>query len=288
MASNNIIQLINIHKSFGATHVLKGISLEVARNEVVVIIGPSGGGKSTLLRTINLIGPPDQGEVWIDGTRLFSCEGTARKKTIGQEDLRRMREEIGMVFQQIDLFPHRKVIDNVMEGPLWVRKTHIDKARSEGMGLLERFGLAEHAEKHPAQLSGGQQQRVAICRALAMHPKIMLFDEPTASLDPELVGEVLVVMKELADEGMTMVVVTHEMGFASQVADRVIFMDNGFLVEEGNPTKVFSDPESERTRRFLARVLKPLEEPEDLPTGRGDHSSDRPHAKAAKCDGENS
>ena len=186
--ADTLIRLTNINKSFGTTHVLKNISTYVNRGEVVVVIGPSGGGKSTLLRTINLIGPPDLGEVWLDGQTIFRAREGERSQQVNREDLRKVREKIGMVFQQSNLFPHRKVIENVMEGPVWVHKTPVKQARHAAMDLLERFGLAEHAEKHPYQLSGGQQQRVSICRALAMQPKIMLFDEPTASLDPELVG----------------------------------------------------------------------------------------------------
>jgi ABC-type polar amino acid transport system ATPase subunit len=266
-----LIRLTDIHKSYGTHHVLRGITLEVGRSEVLVIIGPSGGGKSTLLRTINLLGPPDSGEVWVDGRMIFSrrstsgngSDGSAQpprssQSAIKSRELQQAREEIGMVFQQINLFPHRKVIDNVMEGPLWVRHTDREVARASALTLLARFGLAAHAEKHPSQLSGGQQQRVAICRALAMQPRIMLFDEPTASLDPELVGEVLVVMKELADDGMTMVVVTHEMGFARNVGNRVLFIDEGTIVEAGPPEQMFGEPKNERTKKFLGRVLDPL------------------------------
>lgn len=262
MNSRLLIRLADIHKSFGSHEVLKGVSMEVAQGEVVVLIGPSGTGKSTLLRTINLLGRPDSGEVWVDGVTLFKSEEGAGKKSVNSSQLRRAREEIGLVFQQSNLFPHRKVVDNVMEGPLWVRKTPKDEARKAAMALLERFGLGNHALKHPAQLSGGEQQRVSICRALAMRPKIMLFDEPTASLDPELVGEVLIVMKELAEEGMTMVVVTHEMGFARQVADRVLFMAEGNIVEQGTPEQMYSAPRNPRTQQFLRSVLSPLEEAE--------------------------
>lgn len=260
MSAETLIRLTDIHKSYGSTPVLKGISLEVRRSEVVVMIGPSGAGKSTLLRTINLLGPPDTGEVWVDGEVLFSAGSGRNHTSLSRAGLRRAREEIGMVFQSINLFPHRKVVENVMEGPIWVRKTPAAEAREAALKLLARFGLAEHAEKQPHQLSGGQQQRVAICRALAMQPRIMLFDEPTASLDPELVGEVLVVMKGLADEGMTMVVVTHEMGFARQVGDRIVVMEKGAIVEQGTPAQIFSAPQSPFTRRFLSRVLNPLED----------------------------
>jgi ABC-type polar amino acid transport system ATPase subunit len=260
MTSDIQIRLTDIHKSYGETHVLKGVSLEVLTSEVVVIIGPSGSGKSTLLRTINLLGPPDSGEIWIDGLIIFDGKPNEKPSVISKESLRQAREEIGMVFQQSNLFPHRKVIENIMEGPVWVRKTPSSEARDLAMELLTRFDLAEHAEKHPTQLSGGQQQRVAICRALAMQPKVMLFDEPTASLDPELVGEVLVVMKGLADEGMTMVVVTHEMNFARQVGDRIIFIDDGVILEEGSPSQIFTAPSNPRTQRFLSQVLNPLDE----------------------------
>jgi ABC-type polar amino acid transport system ATPase subunit len=252
-----LIRLTDLHKSYGAAHVLKGVSLQVRRGEVLVIIGPSGGGKSTLLRTINMLGPPDSGEVWVDGHLLFSSQQSRRA---GSAELRAARQEIGMVFQQSNLFPHRKVIENVMEGPVWARHKPAADARQQAMELLARFGLEDHAQKHPSQLSGGQQQRVAICRALAMQPRIMLFDEPTASLDPELVGEVLLVMDQLAKDGMTMVVVTHEMGFARQVADRVMFMDAGAIVEESVPSTIFRSPRSERTQRFLSRILNPLGE----------------------------
>ena len=209
MKNEIAVKLVNIQKSYGPVNVLNNVNLEVKTKEVLVIICPSGGGKSTLLRTVNLLGEPDSGEVWVQGQNIFSSNQDTQLTT---EILRKTREEIGMVFQTSNLFLHRRVVENVMEGPVWVRKTNVKEARQDALELLERFGLAEHSEKFPSQLSGGQQQRVAICRALAMKPKLMLFDEPTASLDPELVGEVLLVMKRLADEGMTMIVVTHEMG----------------------------------------------------------------------------
>ena len=265
MDSEALIRLTGLNKKYGPAHVLKDVSLEVRRSEVVVIIGPSGAGKSTLLRTINLLGPPDWGEVWVDGVTLFSAAPNGRPRTLDAAALRRVREEIGMVFQGINLFPHRKVIENVMEGPVWVRGTPAADARAAALRLLDRFGLVEHAEKRPNQLSGGQQQRAAICRALAMQPRIMLFDEPTASLDPELVGEVLLVMKELADEGMTMVVVTHEMGFARQVGDRIVVMEKGAIIEIGPPGEIFGAPQSPVTRRFLSRVLNPLQAAPERP-----------------------
>jgi polar amino acid transport system ATP-binding protein len=253
-----MIRLTNIHKSFGAVHVLQGISLEVGAGEAVVIIGPSGSGKSTLLRTMNLLGPPDSGAVEIEGKVIFrhGLEGPDIRSR--GDELRRLRTEVGMVFQQINLFPHRTVLENVMEGPIWARHATANDARAKAAGLLGRFGLAAQAAKHPRQLSGGQQQRAAICRALAMEPRIMLFDEPTASLDPELVGEVLVVMKGLAEGGMTMVVVTHEMGFAREVGSQVVFLDEGVIVEQAPPAELFGDPKHARTRRFLDRVLNPL------------------------------
>ena len=256
MKNEIAVKLVNIQKSYGPVNVLNNVNLEVKTKEVLVIIGPSGGGKSTLLRTVNLLGEPDSGEVWVQGQNIFSSNHDTQLTT---EILRKTREEIGMVFQTSNLFLHRRVVENVMEGPVWVRKTNVKEARQDALELLERFGLAEHAEKFPSQLSGGQQQRVAICRALAMKPKLMLFDEPTASLDPELVGEVLLVMKRLADEGMTMIVVTHEMGFARQVGDRIIFIDDGIIIEEDSPDKIFSKPKNDRTKKFLKSVLNPLQ-----------------------------
>ena len=261
--SEPMIRLKDIHKSFGSTHVLRGVSLDVGDGETVVIIGPSGSGKSTLLRTINLLGQPDSGEVAIEGKTVFRQAGNERGMTMHGGDLRLLRAEVGMVFQQINLFPHRTVLENVMEGPIWVRRAGPAEAKTQALELLERFGLGDQGGKHPRQLSGGQQQRVAICRALAMRPRIMLFDEPTASLDPELVGEVLVVMQELASSGMTMVVVTHEMGFAREVGTRVVFFDEGEILEAAPPSEIFESPRHERTRRFLDRVLHPLGEKVD-------------------------
>jgi ABC-type polar amino acid transport system ATPase subunit len=257
MTEGLLIKVTGVRKSFGSHEVLKGVDLRVRRGEVVVIVGPSGGGKSTLLRTVNLLGPPDRGEVWVDGQTIFR-RGLNGEQDVRLSNLTKVRTEIGTVFQHINLFPHRRVIENVMEGPVWVRRTSAAEARTAALALLTRFGLAAHAEKFPSQLSGGQQQRVAICRALAMNPKIMLFDEPTASLDPELVGEVLVVMKQLADEGMTMVVVTHEMGFAREVGDRVLFIDDGQVLEEAPPSQFFTAPRHARTQQFLGRLLNPL------------------------------
>ena len=240
-----IIQMQNVNKWFGALHVLKDVNLDVQKGEVVVIIGPSGSGKSTLIRTINRLEEIQKGRIVVDGIEL-------------NRDVRNIdavRKEVGMVFQSFNLFPHMTVLENITLAPRIVRKWPREKAEQIAMELLERVDIADQAEKYPAQLSGGQQQRVAIARALAMQPKIMLFDEPTSALDPEMVGEVLDAMKELAKSGMTMLVVTHEMGFAREVADRVIFMDMGEIIEEGEPDQVFSHPQHERTQSFLARIL---------------------------------
>jgi glutamine transport system ATP-binding protein len=242
---NPIIQVRNLKKSFGPNEVLKGISVDIATREVVVVIGPSGSGKSTFLRCLNLLEEPQGGDIQIEGVSLMDP----------RTNISDVRAEVGMVFQQFNLFPHMKVVDNITIAPVRVRKWPIDKARAKAMELLTKVGLAEKANAFPASLSGGQAQRVAIARALAMEPKIMLFDEPTSALDPEMVGEVLAVMKDLAKEGMTMVVVTHEMGFAREVGDRVLFMEQGLVVEEGSPAEVFERPKHERTRTFLSKVL---------------------------------
>ncbi|MCT1903091.1 amino acid ABC transporter ATP-binding protein [Oceanobacillus sojae] len=240
-----MITVQDLHKSFGDNEVLKGINCEVEEKEVVCVIGPSGSGKSTFLRCLNLLEDITSGNVIVDGYNL-------KDKTT---DINMIRTEVGMVFQQFNLFPHKTVIENVMLAPRKVRKISVQEARERGEALLKKVGLAEKADQYPAQLSGGQQQRVAIARALAMEPKLMLFDEPTSALDPELVGEVLEVMKQLAKEGMTMVVVTHEMGFAREVADRVLFMDEGIIMEENTPEIIFTNPTSERTKNFLNKVL---------------------------------
>ncbi|SEC24082.1 amino acid ABC transporter ATP-binding protein, PAAT family [Paramicrobacterium humi] len=240
-----IIHVSDLHKKFGDLEVLKGINCDVEPSEVVCVIGPSGSGKSTFLRCLNLLEEITSGDVVIDGQSL----------TAKDVDINAVRTEIGMVFQQFNLFPHKSVIENIMLAPMKVRKLSRAEARERGVRLLEKVGLAAKADAYPAQLSGGQQQRVAIARALAMEPKMMLFDEPTSALDPELVGEVLAVMKQLALEGMTMVVVTHEMGFAREVGDRVMFMDGGVVVEEGKPEDIFDRPQSARTREFLNKVL---------------------------------
>ncbi|GAA0204911.1 amino acid ABC transporter ATP-binding protein [Selenomonas dianae] len=239
-----MIEIKGLRKSFGSDEVLKGIDLSIAEKEVVVIIGPSGSGKSTLLRCMNHLEEPTAGEVVVDGITLSS-----------EANINKVREEVGMVFQRFNLFPHMTVLENIMLAPMKVK--HIARAAAEKTAreLLGRVGLAEKAEAYPDNLSGGQQQRVAIARALAMRPKVMLFDEPTSALDPEMVGEVLDVMRALAAEGMTMVIVTHEMGFAREVGDRLLFVDEGRIIESGPPREVFEHPQEERTRSFLSKVL---------------------------------
>ena len=246
MAQTPVIELRHIQKHFGTLHVLKDINLSVAQGEVVVIIGPSGSGKSTLCRTINRLETIDSGEILIDGAALPQ-EG---------RELARLRAQVGMVFQSFNLFAHKTVLDNVTIGPMDVLKTPKQQAREEAMTLLRRVGVDTQAAKLPAQLSGSQQQRVAIARALAMHPKAILFDEPTSALDPEMIGEVLEVMTRLAREGMTMVVVTHEMGFARKVADRVVFMDSGEILEQNTPEEFFTHPQTKRAQDFLDSILK--------------------------------
>jgi general L-amino acid transport system ATP-binding protein len=242
--SEAIIQIRELNKWFGKLHVLREVNLEIAAGEKVVIVGPSGSGKSTLIRCINRLEDFQQGEVIVDGIPLRSAR-----------NLEAVRREVGMVFQQFNLFPHMSVLQNITLAPRKVRGWSQEKAERKAMELLERVGIADQAHKYPAQLSGGQQQRVAIARALAMEPKIMLFDEPTSALDPEMVGEVLDVMRGLAKGGMTMLVVTHEMGFAKDVADRVIVMDQGQILEQAPPSVIFQNPTQERTRTFLQRVL---------------------------------
>lgn len=240
-----MIYVRNLHKYFGKLEVLRGIDCHIKPKEVVVIIGPSGSGKSTFLRCINILEQPTSGEVIVDGFNL----------TDPKTNINKVREEVGMVFQHFNLFPHMTALQNVALALEIVRKIPKEQAEATAMEMLEKVGLKEKASNYPAQLSGGQQQRVAIARALAMKPKVMLFDEPTSALDPEMVGEVLAVMKELAREGMTMVVVSHEMGFAREVGDRVIFMDGGVIVEEGTPDKVFGAPKHQRTISFLSKIL---------------------------------
>jgi polar amino acid transport system ATP-binding protein len=240
-----VIVVTDLHKKFGNLHVLKGITNRVKTQEVVCVIGPSGSGKSTFLRCLNLLEVPTSGEVIIDGKSV----------TDPQNDINKIREEVGMVFQRFNLFPHMTALENITLAPMKVRGLNKEEAETRAMELLKKVGLTDKANVYPDSLSGGQQQRVAIARALAMKPKIMLFDEPTSALDPEMVGEVLAVMKDLAREGMTMVVVTHEMGFAREVGDRVLFMDEGLIVEEGTPEEVFNSPKHERTKNFLSKIL---------------------------------
>jgi polar amino acid transport system ATP-binding protein len=244
-----------VHKSFGRLEVLKGVSLEVHRTEVMVMLGPSGSGKSTFLRCINHLEKIDAGRLSVDGELVGYRESGDKIYELHEKEVCRKRAEIGMVFQRFNLFPHMTAIENVTEAPIRVKGMSKRAALEVGMSLLERVGLADKVQSYPAQLSGGQQQRVAIARALAMDPKLMLFDEPTSALDPELVGEVLDVMRALAQRGMTMVVVTHEIGFAREVADTLVFMDGGVVVESGQPREVIADPQHERTRAFLSKVL---------------------------------
>lgn len=250
-----MLQVIGLKKAFGTLQVLNGIDLEILRGEVVCIIGRSGSGKSTLLRCIHFLEEPDEGAVLIDGQPVGFVEERGQRRRDTESRINQMRLQIGMVFQSFNLWPHRTTLENVIEAPIYVKKIKPDIARTIGLALLGRVGLLDKKDTYPSHLSGGQQQRVAIARALAMDPKVMLFDEPTSALDPELVGEVLEVMRELAKDGMTMVVVTHEMGFAEEVADRVIFMDQGLIVEEAPPSKMFREPRSERARQFLATIL---------------------------------
>jgi glutamate transport system ATP-binding protein len=243
--SQPMISMQAVNKHFGSLHVLKDVNLEVDRGQVVVVLGPSGSGKSTLCRTINRLEPIDSGTIAVDGQPLPD-EG--RK-------LAALRSDVGMVFQSFNLFAHKTIVDNVALAPMKVRKQSRDEARAQAMKLLERVGVANQADKYPAQLSGGQQQRVAIARSLAMNPKVMLFDEPTSALDPEMINEVLAVMTSLAREGMTMVVVTHEMGFARSAANRVVFMADGAIVEDAKPEEFFSNPKSDRAKDFLGKIL---------------------------------
>ena len=247
MTTDIIISVRGLEKHFneGQLKALRGVDADIKRGEVVVVIGPSGSGKSTFLRCLNLLEKPDSGEVWLDGTEL-----TDKKCNINAQ-----RMKMGMVFQQFNLFPHMSVMENLCCAPMMLKKVSREDAEAKAMALLERVGLADRADAYPAQLSGGQKQRIAIVRALCMEPEVMLFDEPTSALDPEMVGEVLDVMKELAKEGMTMIVVTHEMGFAREVAKRVVFMDEGVIMEENSPEELFGNPQCERLKSFLSKVL---------------------------------
>lgn len=239
------VHVSNLKKSFGKLEVLKDISMDVTKGEVVVLIGPSGSGKSTFLRCLNQLETATDGRIIVDGQDV----------TDKHTDINKLRENIGMVFQHFNLFPHKTVLENIMLAPVELKKMTKAEARETGLKLLKRVGMADKADAYPSQISGGQKQRVAIARALAMNPDVMLFDEPTSALDPEMVGEVLTVMKELAEEGMTMIVVTHEIGFAREVANRVVFMDGGFIVEQGTPDEVFNHPKEARTIDFLNKVL---------------------------------
>ena len=240
-----MIHVNNLHKSFGKNDVLKGINEHIKKGEVVVVIGPSGSGKSTFLRCLNLLEEPTSGEIVFEGNSI----------TDKKVDINKIREKMGMVFQQFNLFPHKTVLENLTIAPIKVKGISKAEAEKKAFELLERVGLTDKAKAYPSSLSGGQKQRIAIARALAMEPDVMLFDEPTSALDPEMVGEVLSVMKDLAKDGMTMVVVTHEMGFAREVGDRILFMDNGNIMEQGTPEEIFSNPKNPRTRDFLSKVL---------------------------------
>ncbi|MCW2819996.1 MAG: arginine transporter ATP-binding protein [Marmoricola sp.] len=249
-----LVHAVNVHKSFHGVEVLKGIDIDVASGEVICLLGPSGSGKTTFLRCINQLETIQGGRIWIDGDLAGYVEKGDTLHRLGDKQIAAQRREIGMVFQRFNLFPHMTALQNIMEAPVQVKGAKKGASEKRARELLERVGLGERCEAYTSQLSGGQQQRVAIARALAMDPKLMLFDEPTSALDPELVGEVLSVMRELAQNGMTMIVVTHEMGFARGVADRVVFMDAGVVVEQGTPEQVLLDPQEERTRTFLQRV----------------------------------
>jgi polar amino acid transport system ATP-binding protein len=253
--SQPMVKAEAVHKRFGRLEVLKGISLEVQPREVACLLGPSGSGKSTFLRCINHLEKIDAGRLWVDGSLVGYRQSGDRLYELKESEVARERADIGMVFQHFNLFPHMTALENVIEAPLHVKGTPRAEAVKRGTELLQRVGVGDKLRTYPSQLSGGQQQRVAIARALAMEPKLMLFDEPTSALDPELVGDVLDVMRGLAEDGMTMIVVTHEMGFARQVADRVIFMSEGSIVEEGPPLEFFKNPKHARTRKFLGEIL---------------------------------
>ncbi|MEX3654528.1 MULTISPECIES: amino acid ABC transporter ATP-binding protein [Mycolicibacterium] len=250
-----MVRAESVCKNFGALHVLKGVTLDVGRGEVLCMVGPSGSGKSTFLRCINHLEQVNAGRLYVDGELIGYRERGGKLHEMAPRDAARQRRDIGMVFQHFNLFPHRTALDNIIEAPMRVKRVKKDAAVARAKDLLDQVGLAAKADAYPAQLSGGQQQRVAIARALAMNPKLMLFDEPTSALDPELVGEVLAVIKKLAGEGMTMVVVTHEMGFAREVADKLVFMDGGVIVESGPPREVMANPKHERTKEFLSKVM---------------------------------
>lgn len=254
-AAEPMVRAESVCKNFGALHVLKGVTLDVSRGEVLCMVGPSGSGKSTFLRCINHLEQVNAGRLYVDGELIGYRERGGKLHEMPPREAARQRRDIGMVFQHFNLFPHRTALENIIEAPIRVKKVKKDAAVARARDLLDQVGLAAKADAYPAQLSGGQQQRVAIARALAMNPKLMLFDEPTSALDPELVGEVLAVIKKLAGEGMTMVVVTHEMGFAREVADKMVFMDGGVIVESGPPREVMANPKHERTKEFLSKVM---------------------------------
>ncbi|MGZ4593807.1 MAG: amino acid ABC transporter ATP-binding protein [Actinomycetes bacterium] len=250
-----MVKAEDVHKNFGRVEVLKGIDLQVMPREVMCIVGPSGSGKSTFLRCINHLEKINGGRLWVDGQLVGYRQRGTKLYELKDREVAQHRRDIGMVFQRFNLFPHMTALDNVIEAPVQVKKERRAAARERGLELLEKVGLADRCLMYPSQLSGGQQQRVAIARALAMEPKLMLFDEPTSALDPELVGEVLDVMRKLAEGGMTMIVVTHEMGFAREVGDELVFMDDGVVVESGKPRDVIASPQHERTKAFLSKVL---------------------------------
>ena len=259
-ASLPLVRAVNVHKSFHGVEVLSGIDLDVAEREVVCLLGPSGSGKTTFLRCINQLETIQGGRIWVDGDLAGYVERGDKLHRLKDKQIAAQRREIGMVFQRFNLFPHMTAVGNVMEAPVKVAGKSKTEARKGALELLDRVGLSDRADAYPGQLSGGQQQRVAIARALAMDPKLMLFDEPTSALDPELVGDVLDVMRELAGGGMTMIVVTHEMGFAREVADRIVFMDGGVVVEQGPPDDIINNPRHERTKTFLSRIREEKEE----------------------------
>ena len=260
-----LVHAVNVMKSFDGNKVLKGIDLDVRKGQVVCLLGPSGSGKTTLLRCINQLETIDGGRIWVDGDLMGYQDRAGRLHHLTGKAIAAQRREIGMVFQRFNLFPHKTTLENIMEAPIQVKGEKRAQARERAVALLERVGLQDKPSAYPAQLSGGQQQRVAIARALAMQPKLMLFDEPTSALDPELVGEVLAVMRELARDGMTMIVVTHEMSFAREVADHVVFMDDGVVVEHGDPASVINNPQHARTRSFLRRMQSEPQAVEHIP-----------------------
>jgi polar amino acid transport system ATP-binding protein len=260
-----LVHAVNVMKAFHGNEVLKGIDLDVRKGQVVCLLGPSGSGKTTFLRCINQLETIDGGRIWVDGDLMGYEDRAGTLHRLTNKAIAAQRREIGMVFQRFNLFPHKTTLENIMEAPIQVKGEKKEEARKRALALLERVGLADKPSAYPAQLSGGQQQRVAIARALAMQPKLMLFDEPTSALDPELVGEVLAVMRELANDGTTMIVVTHEMSFAREVADHVVFMDGGVVVEQGDPRSVINNPQNARTRSFLSRMQSEPQAVEHVP-----------------------